>query len=200
MAKRYPNLSEAKTEVLLPDEKQLVRQLEVKGKNAAYSLDYPENMRLMGKVVLPVNVAVNKDIVKTVMVQAKIKVIAPVVETAQKISKYQELTRDKIMYVERDLSVLPKGVILDEEDIEGCETVITLQPDTVLLKQMIRKMPVVRKGQAVYAVSMADGITVSSKAIALSDGFTGKNIRIKIDGTKKVLEGVLVSTIEVQVK
>ena len=86
------------------------------------------------------------------------------------------------------------------EDVVGQEAVSTIATDTVLAEWMLRRVPVIQKGDSIHLLVTNKGLTLTMKGKALDDGGIGDTIRVQSSfQSKKILEGEVVNETTVRV-
>ncbi|MFH2052318.1 MAG: flagellar basal body P-ring formation chaperone FlgA [bacterium] len=91
----------------------------------------------------------------------------------------QELSADMFAWEWADLATGTKGRVVGRRVLEGTCAARTLTPDTQLLEQDIRSIPVVRAGDPVELAVRRGGVAVSVRAFARQDGTLGQTIPVR---------------------
>ncbi len=129
----------------------------------------------------------------SIYVPAKIRVFGPVVVIRQPLARGTVLAAKDLQLVERNLSALPYGYYVDPKPVIGMLAKRTLAANSVLTPQMLKTPTLVKRGQRVTLIGESGPLTVRMVGEALSDGGQGDLIRIRTDGSKRVIDGTIIS-------
>lgn len=127
----------------------------------------------------------------SIYVTAKIKVFGPVLVLRQPLTRGAAISETDLQLVERNLAALPYGYYVDPEPVIGKLTKRTLAANSVLTPQMVQAPKLVKRGQRVTLVGEAGVLKVRMVGEALSDGGEGDLIRVRADGSKRVIDGTV---------
>ncbi|MEK7376500.1 MAG: flagellar basal body P-ring formation chaperone FlgA [Candidatus Margulisiibacteriota bacterium] len=163
-------------------------------------LDFPQNSRLAGNVVLPLSVYEKGKFKEKIFVQARIRIMKQIVMSSDKIRKGQAFTGSNLAYQEKDISIMPSAVIFDAASILGKESVTLIPKSSMILDWMARKIPDIKKGNFVTVYSVQGEVSASSACAALEDGYIGQKMRLKNPVSNKVLEAFAVSSLEARIR
>lgn len=198
--KTYTIYSDAKIELLYSRaSNQLIDQVEnIHDYGTSFKISLPQNRRISSSISIPVKISIDNKIEKTISLQTKIKIMAPILAAAKKIRKGEVLNDQNISSVERDIAILPETVVFDKQRILGKEAATLIPGGAVVLDWMVRDIPIIRKGDSVEVFKKIKGLIVKSNAFALEDGFLGSVIRVKNGTSHKVLDAVVKNSKEVE--
>lgn len=129
----------------------------------------------------------------SIYVSAKIKVFGQVLVLRQPLTRGTTISEKDLDLVERNLSALPYGYYIDPKPVIGKLTKRTLAANSVLTPQMIQAPKLVKRGQRVTLVGESGPLTVRMVGEALADGGEGDLIRVRADGSKRVIDGTVIS-------
>ncbi len=127
----------------------------------------------------------------SIYVTAKIKVFGKVLVLRQPLTRGVAISQNDLDLVERNLAALPYGYYADPKPVIGKLTKRTLAANSVLTPQMLTAPKLIKRGQRVTLVGEAGALTVRMVGEALSDGSEGDIIRVRADGSKRVIDGTV---------
>ena len=133
---------------------------------------------------------------KRVYFKYKIDAKVPVLVANYDISSHTAL--DSTMFTQtmiRFTNFYDKPVV----DVSGMESKVFIPRGKILIRRLVRKIPLIHRGDMVQAVAKDDGIELFLSVKALSDGSRGEIIRVKRDGYK-ILKAKVISSAKVEIK
>ena len=197
---RDKRLSASRIEAEFKEEEALSKYFKKGDSSISVKLDYPQNMKLAGNVVLPLSVYEKGKFKERVYLQTRIKIMSDVLVSAEKIRKGQAFTQGNTTYQEKDISFMPATVIFDASGIIGKESMTLIPKGSIILDWMARKVPDIKKGNAVSVFSLEGQVSVSRAAVALEDAYIGQRTHLKSLGSNKIMEAAVVSSTEAQIR
>lgn len=111
-------------------------------------------------------------------VTVKLAVMTPVVVTRHPIGRNQPIDGGDIKLVDMDLTDLPTGVITDPEDVIGLRARRTLHIDTPLRDDLVKRPPLVQRGDIVKIVLESGGLKMSTLGEVKEKGRRGERISV----------------------
>lgn len=130
----------------------------------------------------------------TIYATARISLYGQVLVTSQPLARGAPLTMDRLRLVERDLATLPRGYFDDPKAVLGQLAKRPLNVNTVLGPNLLEAPRLVLRGEQVTLIAGRPGFSVRSLGEALADGAVGEQIRVKAKGSKRIVEGRVIST------
>ena len=133
---------------------------------------------------------------KRVYFKYHINATVPVLVANQDVSSHTKL--DSTMFTVTSIrftNFYDKPVV----DVSGLESKVFLPKGKILIQRLVRKVPLVHRGDMLQAVAKDDGIELYITVKALSDGSRGEIIRVKRDGYK-ILKAKVLSSQKVEIK
>jgi flagella basal body P-ring formation protein FlgA len=94
----------------------------------------------------------------------------------------------------------PNNVVTEIDRIVGKEAAFDVASDVLIIKWMIKPVPVIRKNDIVSVRNTNKAVTVEMRGIALEDGEVGDQIQVRIESTRRIFTGEVVSTGNVEIK
>lgn len=112
--------------------------------------------------------------------QATIAVIGDYLVARQDIAPGTPLSAELFEHREAELGGLPRGAIIDIEQLVGRESVRTLRAGNAILPQQVREIPLVERGATVRIEAKGNGFMVSREGQALDSGGMGREVRVRL--------------------
>lgn len=131
-----------------------------------------------------------------VKVQARLMVLV----AAQPLVRGTQVEADMLSRTERDVAQLPYGYFTRQKAVLGQVLQRNLSPGKVLTPGVLRPPLLVRRGQVVTLAAGADGFSVTTQGVALQDGARGALVRVRNSRSKRVVQGVVTGSGQVQVQ
>ncbi|MGD9549146.1 MAG: flagellar basal body P-ring formation chaperone FlgA [Candidatus Krumholzibacteriia bacterium] len=110
----------------------------------------------------------------------------------RRIEHDQELAAEMFTWAWADLAEGTRGRVVGRRALEGTCAARTLTPETQLLEQDIRSIPVVRTGDPVELAVRRGGVAVSVRAFARQDGTLGQTIPVRNELTGELVNARVV--------
>lgn len=122
-----------------------------------------------------------------------IKVYQPVAVAQHALMRGALLAKDDVELVEKDVTRLGYGYILDPSQAIGMALRRSVTAGTVLTPNQLAAPRIVERGQHVVIIATGGGIEVRMSGEALSDGALNDRIRVRNTKTRRIVEGVVSS-------
>ena len=151
----------------------------------------PPGGRVMGNTT--VGVRCDADAGWNIYIPARIDVFGPVLITRQPLARGSTIKDTDVDLVERNLSNLPYGYYTDSESLSGMLVKRTIAAATVITPNMAQAPKLVKRGERVTIVAETGSLKIRTSGKALGDGKSGDMIRIQSEGSKRVIDGIVVS-------
>ncbi len=159
---------------------------------------YPENLALSGDVVVPIELYSGAQLKERVNLRTSIRIFRNVVVATSRIRQGDIFTSKNIGYSERDVTHLPSNYLVDAKKALGRQASTMISRGGLVLDWMPKEVPAVKKGDTVTLFKSSNGILVKVRGVALEDGHINANIRVRNPGSKKIVDGRVVGTGEVE--
>jgi flagella basal body P-ring formation protein FlgA len=128
----------------------------------------------------------------SIYVAARIDVFGPVLVTRQPLARGTRIEADDLELVERNLSHLPYGYYTDPQPIAGQLAKRTIAAATVITPPMLEAPRLVKRGERVSVIAERGPLQIRTSGKALSDGKSGEIIQIRADGSRRIVDGVVI--------
>lgn len=157
----------------------------------------PSSGREVGNTVVSVRCAGPRPwkLYVPVEVEARLQVLV----AAQPLERGVQVKAGMLSRAERDVAQLPYGYFTNQRPVLGQVLQRNLSPGKVLTPGMLSPPLLVRRGQVVTLAAGADGFSVTTQGVALQDGARGALVRVRNSRSKRVVQGVVTGSGQVQV-
>jgi len=129
----------------------------------------------------------------SIYVSARIDVFGPVLVTRQPLLRGAVAQASDFEQVERNLANMPYGYYTDTDAIAGMVAKRTITAATVITPQMLQAPKLIRRGERVLVIAETGNLSIRSSGKALSDGKSGDLVRIETAGSRRIIDGIVVS-------
>jgi len=170
---------------------QLDSRLRLKACNSPLDAFMPPGGRVIGNTT--VGVRCPDDGGWNIYVSARVDVFGPVLIARQPLARGTAVQDSDLKLVERNLANLPYGYYSDSQPIAGMLAKRTIAATTVITPQMLQAPRLVKRGQRVTVIAESGVLRIRSMGKALADGKSGDTIRVRAEGSQRVVDGVVVS-------
>lgn len=139
--------------------------------------------RVLAKVTVPVTIDIYREFIKTTTV----------------IQSGGRLATSNVTQVRLNAAGLPANALRNFEDANGKEVVATIAKNVVVTAAMLRKKPIIRRGQPITMHIDRDGVSLRVDGIALQDGYKDAIISVKTVRYNKESKGKVLDDSNVQI-
>ncbi|MFH1683846.1 MAG: flagellar basal body P-ring formation chaperone FlgA [Candidatus Margulisiibacteriota bacterium] len=161
-------------------------------------VDVYKDFRPVGNVIFPIKIT-GDSINRKVFVRAKVEVFKPVVVSAKKIKRGETIVEEDVAVEERDIAMLPEKYFKDQIMVIGTEAKTTIPKNSTIFSWMVKEVPLVHRGDNVAILVKGENLLIKTEGAVLMDGYLGKEVKVKRKDSKKSVEGILISSDEVEV-
>lgn len=166
-------------------------RLKLKACPVALEASLPQGGRVLGNTTVAVRCPADGG--WSIYVTARIDVYGPVLVAKQPLARGSRLEAGQLERVERNLADLPYGYYADAGAVAGMVTKRTIATATVITPSMLQQPRLVKRGQRVSVVAESGPLKIRASGKALGDGRSGDLVRVRTDGSQRVVDGVVVS-------
>ncbi len=156
---------------------------------------------IVGKTVISIQFLneLNQIITKTNLI-THVTVQARFLKTTRTIPADQMILPEDVEVIYTDEYAKPVNAIRSIDALVGKKTIVQLNKDVYLAEFMLKKIPLVRRGDQIKLEVIRDGLTVTIPVEALEDGVLSQSIRVKtLLNDPKVMEGVVLDSKTVRI-
>jgi len=152
----------------------------------------PEQARRGGPVTATLVLSVNGKEFKKIRISARADLYADVVATTHYLKRHHEIQEGDIQLVSRNISLLPRDVVTDMEEVLNMRTTSSLNSQEVLRKSLIQVPPLVKKGDRVMMLVENEQFKIITWGEVKEDGHKGDRIKmVNLSSRKEVLGRVV---------
>ena len=170
---------------------QLDPRLKVKACQAPLDAFLPPGGRVMGNTTVGVRCPDQGG--WSIYVSARIDVFGPVLVARQPLARGARIEAADLELVERNLSNLPYGYYTDPQSVTGQLAKRTIAMSTVLTPPMLLEPNLVKRGERVTVIAETGPLKIRTSGKALSDGKSGELVRVRTEGSGRIVDGTIVS-------
>lgn len=162
-------------------------------------VDVYQDFRPVGNVIFPIEIT-GDGVNRKIFLRARVEVFKPVVVAKNKIKRGATISLDDLGLEERDIAMLPEKYFNSKILVANTEAKTTIPENSTIFKWMVKEIPLVHRGDLVAIVVKGVNLMLKTEGTVLGDGYLGKEVKVKRAGSKKTVEGILVSSKEVEVR
>ncbi len=170
---------------------QLDSRLRLTACRSALEAFLPPGGRVMGNTT--VGVSCPDEGGWTIYVSARVDVFGPVLIARQPLPRGTPIGDSDLELVERNLANLPHGYYTDSQAVTDMLAKRTIAATTVITPHMLQAPKLVKRGQRVTLIAESGAMSIRSVGKALSDGKAGDTVSVRAEGSRRVVDGVVVS-------
>jgi len=168
-------------------------------KDADIKIDENRNFRLTkGFAYVPVKIKKQGNRVARSFVTVKVKLFADVWVAKSKIKRNEILTPDRFNLVQKEISNLNDNIVKSKVDLSNYRAVRTIMKGSILSNNMLGKIPIVFRGDKLFAYSIFGTVVVNFTVNAREDGGKGDIIRV-IRSDKKLFKAKIINNKKVKI-
>ena len=143
-----------------------------------------------GQNSVPVEIVVDGQVYRTVMVSVMVRVVAPVLVATKTISKSEPISSANTALQERDITTLSSDVMLEAPNADWTASV-PISEGAVVRGQWVAAPAAVKSGDSVLVVVESGGVRVTEKGTAVQDGRLGDRIKVRFVGDVREARGIV---------
>jgi flagella basal body P-ring formation protein FlgA len=170
---------------------QLDQRLRLKSCAMPLEAFMPDGGRVMGNTTIGIRCSDEGG--WSIYVSAKIDVFGPVLVARQPIPRGTPLREGDLELVERNLSNLPYGYYSDPQPVVDQLAKRTIAAATVVTPSMLKAPKLVKRGELVSVIAETGVLKIRTRGKALGDGKAGDLVRVRTEGSRRVIDGVVMS-------
>lgn len=170
---------------------QLDRRLKLKRCKTPIEAFMPDGGRVMGNTTVGVRCPAEGG--WNIYVSARIDVFGPVLVARQPLARGVSIGVDDLELVERNLSNLPYGYYSDPQPVAGQLAKRTISAATVVTPSMLTAPKLVKRGERVSVIAETGPLKIRTRGKALGDGKAGDLVRIRAEGSARIVDGIVIS-------
>lgn len=170
---------------------QLDRRLRLKKCALPLEASMSDGGRVMGNTT--VSVGCPGESGWNIYVSARIDVFGPVLVASQPLQRGTTISASDLELAERNLANLPYGYYNKPRSIVGQLTKRTITTASVVTPAMVQAPKLVKRGQLVSVIAETGVLSIRTRGKALGDGKAGDLVRVRSEGSRRIVDGIVVS-------
>ena len=183
-----PGQHEGRTEIRLG---QLDPRLRLKACQSPLESFMPSGSRMIGNTTVGVRCPDPGG--WSIYVSARIDVFGQVLVARQPLARGSMARASDFERAERNLADLPYGYYTDPATVEGMIARRPISTASVVTPQMLQAPRLIRRGDQVVIIARSGKLTIRSSGKALADGRSGDTVRVEAAGSRRIVDGIVVS-------
>jgi len=129
-----------------------------------------------------------------------LKIIKPVLHSKKPITRNTIIQSDMLQVLPTDITLFANSYYTEKRELIGKLITRSVRAGTAITNNCIKEQVLIKKGEIVQILYLAPGFRVSTNGTALSSGTLNEHIKVKNNRTNKVIEGIVLSKGNVQVR
>jgi flagella basal body P-ring formation protein FlgA len=201
LVSKDPNYSGKKIEVSYKYADRIFSNLKTRSGKVTFLIAelYPD-FKPIGNIIVPIQVVVDNVPKEKIFLRTKVSVFDRIVVAKKRLKRGDPISSAEAAIEERDVAVLSQNIIKDINFVIGKEAKTFIPSGNPIYDWMVKDKPVVKKNEKIKIAAGSQNVSVAAVGIALEDGNSGSEIKIKNLSSGKELIGVVTGTGEVMVK
>lgn len=135
----------------------------------------------------------------TIYVQADVNVHAQYLVAAAPLSQGTIIGDEHLTFATGDLTQLPTGIFTESQQAVGRIVNMSVPAGTVLRQNILKRAPVVQRGQTVILTSSGPGFKVAAEGKSLGNAVEGEVVQVKV-ASGQVVAGVAQENGQIEIK
>ncbi len=159
-------------------------------------LDYkmPGRKNRAGRVPLILNVRLNGLVKKRIRMYAEVTVLYDVLTASRALRRNQILTESDVEWSEVRSKHVLRNIVTDLKDVLGSKITRNLDPGENLSPYMLRKVPLVKRGDRVTLIASKGALKITVPGVAKENGFKNATVMVQNVQSKKIVYGTVVNS------
>ncbi len=144
---------------------------------------------LKGNTHIAIEFYNGQELIKRLEIPVRIKVFRNMPVSARAIRKGEEISDADIRIIRSDVTYLRDDDLVDDDYMSGKKASRNIPEGVILLNNYFAPDISISRGDKVTIIVESGSVRIRSTGVSLQDGSIGGFIRIKRDGSKKIIEG-----------
>lgn len=193
----YPEVVSRSVSVLFFNE----QELRYPENGVSYRFSFPEGANLLGRTLLPLTFMDRYgDPVLEIKVAAEVTAKSYYLRTLKQLKRRSKLTEKMVERVLLDTYGKPLNSVFDFNEILGKEIKATIAKNTIITSGMVQYPQIIRKGDHVFILLKAKGMSLRLKGRSLDDGALNEMVRVQSSyKSRRILQGEVIDESTVRV-
>ncbi len=164
-----------------------------------YKVLNQNHSRYLGQKSLSVIITVDGAPSKKIKMRGNLELFGDVVVLTRRLGRRDTISRDDIAVIRRNITMFSHELVTSPEQALNKGLRTSLGAGTVLLKQYLKKQPVVNRGDLVTIKATSKSLQISTKGEARSQGAEGDLVQVKNLTSRQMITARVISSGLVQV-
>lgn len=135
----------------------------------------------------------------TIYVQADVSVHAQYIVAAAPLLQGTTIGDEHLTFATGDLTQLPAGIFTESQQAVGRIVNMSVPAGTVLRQNILKRAPVVQRGQTVILTSSGKGFKVAAEGKSLGNAVEGQVVQVKV-ASGQVVAGIAQENGQIEIK
>lgn len=136
---------------------------------------------------------------KRIRITARVDIYTDVVVAGHSLKKHHEITEKDVQVANRNISLLPHGVVTEIKDVIGKRTTLSINTHEPLRTGMVEIPPLIRKGDRVILLAENHLFKITTLGETKEEGRKGERIKLINLSSKKEVYGRVINSNTVQI-
>jgi len=128
-----------------------------------------------------------------IYISARIDIFGRVLVARQPLRRGARVQASDLEYREHNLANLNYGYYTETDAVTNMVVKRMISTSNVITPQMVEAPKLIRRGDLVVVIAESSGLSIRSSGKALNDGKSGDIVRIEATGSRRVVDGIVVS-------
>jgi flagella basal body P-ring formation protein FlgA len=164
-----------------------VSDLSLTGKKITCRVLSRRNEDFIGNSSFTVRCYENDSFLNGKTVRVRIEVLMDVVVSTKSLPKNVRINRDDVRLVKRWFNRLPSNIISNPDAVVGMKLRTNIKPNTEITGNMVRSIPMVKRGKPVRIVFENGPIRITTIGLSEQDGLHGELIKVRNVSSKNMI-------------
>lgn len=167
--------------------------------NYNYTISPISNTFFRGTVQLDIALHVNHKVFQRVPVVLTVRVFKEVVIANRQIFRGELFDEKDLIIRKREVTRYAGNFITEKSAVIGKRATQYISQNQIIVERMIAKPPVIQRAKEVTIVLNKPGMQLTTKGVALENGFEGETIRVKNINSNKTINAKVIDATTVVV-
>jgi len=135
---------------------------------------------------------------ETVMV--RMEVLTNVVVSSKTLMRDTKISDEDVHVIKKWFRRIPLNILTDVGDVVGKRLCASIRPNTVINREMLRDILIIKRGQLVRILLDTGLINITATGLSEEDGISGKMIRVKNTSSNKTIYARVINNSSVRIE
>jgi flagella basal body P-ring formation protein FlgA len=173
--------------------------LSLKGEKITYQVQGSPNDDFIGNGSYTIKFFDDGCLLRELTVRVNIEVLWDFVVSTRSLSRDARIGREDVKIASRWISRIPPNAVADPDEAAGRRLSMSIRPQTELMRNMLIKDPVIKKGKMVRVMLDEGSLSIQTIGLSEQDGTVGDIIKVRNVSSKKTIYARVIADSVVQV-